>query len=279
MRSLFLATIAALLLCSRAFAGIVITVENREFDSNPPSTEMSRLSIDGHKMRIDQKIVENVPNETSIFRGDQDRLLDIDHANKRYRVMDKQSMKEAAGQMSQAMKQMEAQMATMPPEQRKMLESMMKGRMPQQRPKRPVRPETEVKKTRSRDTIGGYPCLSYEVCRGGRKVREIWATDWRKVGVEKGSLDVFKDMARFQWEMFASMRDNPMVGAQEEPFSEYERIDGFPILTRDYQGSRVTEEVIFKSVKEKELDASIFDPPAGYTKDDGSSGRGNRKRR
>lgn len=272
MKFLGLATIAVMLLCGHAFAGVVITLENKEFGANLLRTEMSQVSIDGRKMRVDQ--VER--GSSFIFRGDQERLMDIDHSRKTYRFIDKQTMQGAGDQMSQMMKQMEEQLANMPPEQRQMVERMMKGKMGQQAPQMQAPQETEVKRTGSRETIHGYPCVKYEVWRGGQKVREIWATDWRKAGVKKGTLDVFKDMARFQREMFASMKG---AGSQRGGFSEFEKIDGFPILTRDYENSKVRSETLFKSAKEKKMDAAIFDPPKGYTEAQALPGRGKRYQR
>ena len=53
----------------------------------------------------------------------------MDHKDKSYIVMDEAMLDEVSAQMSEAMKEMEAQLASMPPEQRAMVEQMMKGQM------------------------------------------------------------------------------------------------------------------------------------------------------
>ena len=58
-------------------------------------------------------------------------MVMLDKAKNKYQEIDEQTMDQMAHQMSGAMAQMDAAMKNMPPEQRAMMEKMMKGKMPQ----------------------------------------------------------------------------------------------------------------------------------------------------
>ena len=70
----------------------------------------------------------------------------------------KKTMKQMAQQMSGMMAQMQAAMKNMPPEQRAMMEKMMKGKMPQAAAPAPK----TVYTAKGGGSVKGFSCTKYE---------------------------------------------------------------------------------------------------------------------
>lgn len=268
MNIIFPVVIFIFLICTKTFAGVIITTEDKKLSAAPPRIETSKIYIEGKKMRIETGLSGRGSNDVMIYRGDQNLILNINHQRKSYMVMDKQAMKDMAQQMSQMMKQMEERMAQMPPEQRKTMEEVMGRGMPQA-PQPPPQAETEIKNTGKKDKINGYRCTWYDVSRAGQKKQEMCVSDLKEIGIKKETFEVFKDMAKFFKELMASIQTGPMSRRHENPFMEFEKLDGFPVLMRNFQGSTVSMETIFKSAEHKKIDKALFEAPPGYTREKG----------
>ena len=108
-----------------ANAGVVFRIEVQDLFAGG-QVEITEIKIDGNRMRTDSG---GSNPTTMIFLGESDEMYMIDHTEKTYIVMDRETVEAMANRMSEAMQQMEAAMAQVPPEQREMMERMMKGRM------------------------------------------------------------------------------------------------------------------------------------------------------
>ena len=107
-------------------AGTVIQQEGGEIGSNKPKSKIT-LYLDAGKLRVESQDSEN--KSVMIFDASKQVMWMINPGDNTYREMDKAQVDAMGQQMSKAMEQMQAQMANMPPEQRKMMEDMMKGKM------------------------------------------------------------------------------------------------------------------------------------------------------
>src|SRR5690606_1935590 len=122
----------------------------------------------------------------------------LDHKRKSYTLLDKETVDEMAAQIQGAMAQMEEQLANMPPAQRKMMEGMMKNRMPQLGGEKL---ELIVKRTGDEDTIAGYEAERVDVSTSEGKQRELWVAPWSELEGSKEIAGSFTGMAT----MFESM--------------------------------------------------------------------------
>ncbi len=50
----------------------------------------------------------------------------------------------------------------------------------------------------------------------------------------------------------------------DNPFQMMNEIEGFPVVTRQFEHGRATEETALKSATREALDDELFAPPAGY---------------
>jgi hypothetical protein len=267
MRKLFKpAILAACLLSLQAFAGAVLKTETREYHVDPPAVGATNIFADGQMLRIEIDSVSSEEDGLIIFRGDRNEMLVADSERLEYFVIDEQSMKQMAGQVSDAMAQMEEMLKTMPPEQRAMAEQMMKQQMPglQQEPEEPG---TRTKTGKS-DTINGYDCAYYEVLKQGKKVRDMCISEW--VDIEGGSeaVEAMVGMGKFfdsMHDAFSEIAGSNFMGTQQEIFTHMMQLGGYPVFAREFdETGAVKGESSLKSSETATIDAKKFEPPEGY---------------
>ena len=162
MRSALKLTILCVCFVSfQAIAGAILKTETREYHVDPPAIGTTTMYADGVLLRIEIDSVSSAEVGFVIYRGDRNELLVADAENLEYYVIDEQTMNQMAGQVGDAMKQMDEMLNTLPPDQRAMAEQMMKQQMPalQDAPQSP----STVEKTGKSDTI----------CSGLRSTRSL----------------------------------------------------------------------------------------------------------
>ena len=77
-------------------------------------------------------------------------------------------------------------------------------------------------------------------------------------------------MAGFYRELMDSFQDmmGPGLGsffnADRNPIESFNRVDGFPVVTRTFEGGELDSETVLESVTERDLDPDAFEPPKGY---------------
>ncbi len=256
--------LAAALLASPMAAGVVFEVETTDHGANPPGVESSTMSAEGKNLAMDvAPSTHGKKGGKAIFRGDRREMVIVDHDDKSYAVIDEEAMKQIAGQVGQMAAQVQEALKNVPEDQRAMVEKMMKERMPQQAL---ARPQVDVRKTGERGTQAGYPCVKYEILRGGQKVRELWVTDWDNVEGGGEARDAFLAMADFMSEMLESLSSaTGFAGGMDDSFvAQMKEIDGFPVVTREFDDGELENESTLRSSARRTLDPSEFEPPAGY---------------
>ena len=280
----FLLTLASLMHGS-ALAGVVYEVETT-LHSGSSDIKTSHMSVEqpNLKMEVDsfRDSKEGPLKDVIIFRGDSGKMIVINHEEQYYMEMDPDTITRIGGQVSaqmdDAMQELNKQLEDMKPEQRAMMEKMLKGKLGDSLSKlggddrakvAPLKP-AEFLKTGERATKQGYPCVKYDVLRSGEKVQELWVTDWNNVKGSEETAATFEDMAEFFEEMMAATRQ--MAGGFGVGLSAidasavdiFNGVNGFPVVTRSFKGGELESETVLKSVSEKDFDVAAFAPPKGY---------------
>ncbi len=170
------------------------------------------------------------------------------------------------GAMKGAMSAMEDAMKDMPPEQRKMMEQMMRSRMPQAGPGPEAcrEPRIEMRKTGQDATIAGYKAVSYEMLADGKAESELWIakdiTAWKELDPQK----LERIMSEFSK---AVPRCGParsrQAGVGADQAWKLAR-EGYPVKTVDRSGSGTTVEVV--KAESRAVPASEFRPPANFAR-------------
>jgi hypothetical protein len=189
-------------------------------------------------------------------------LYVVNPEERSYLEMDPASMAEMQNQMqgvmAQAMKEMEARMKDMPPEQRERMAAMLSG-MPGHAaaPSDPVRFET----TSVQKDINGYSCTRVDAFRGEKKVREMWITSAQALEIPDADYQTVVAMQEMA-KSLASQFGQGMVPDLATP-----SLKGLPVkvVHFDDSGSPESEQEL-KSVSHEVLDAALFQIPSDYQK-------------
>lgn len=245
---------------SLAQAGVVMDMVTR--DAAGQETDRAKVYAQSKHIRMEQG--GDNPTASMIFLGD--RFVYVDHSDKSYVVMDEAMLNEVSAKISDAMKEMQAQLANMPAEQRAMVEQMMKGKMQGM-----VTQQVEKAPKPRIESIGNkewqsYSCRQYAVYEGDEKTQEICAATLDDVAGADELVEAFIGMAAYIKKMTESM---PMMSTDAlNPGELMAEIEGFPVHTVDFHDGRVLREMSLDSVVEQELEQALFAAPDGYRRRD-----------
>lgn len=239
-------------------AGVLMVSKNKSYD-DPKEALTINAYLDKDRMLIETK--GNI-DQGFIFRKDKEVFWFIDNKDKSYTEMTKQDLLKLKKQMEDAMKMVEEQMKNIPPEQKAMMESMMKGQMPGKTP------DMNYKKIASGQKINQWLCDKYEGYINKDKVEEMWTTDWQKLGLTVNDFKVIEAMKDFMGDFLKSA-----VGqlssfckiSSEKPGKET-AFYGVPVKTLTYSEGKVMQETELSEVKRQNFAASLFEIPKGFTK-------------
>ena len=248
-----------------AQAGVVIQQEQRGLGSSD-TVQRVTLYIDAGKLRIEGASPTG-DDFVMIFDQARQTVWMVQPGKGTYIEMTasdiqrmQQGMSRAMSQMEQAMKQMEARLADMPPEQRAMMEQMMKGRMTAPQSASAPKVTTEVKSRGER--VGPYTCTLYEVLTDGRRTSEVWVAPLDQAQLQAAEYETFRGLAEF----YEPLSRNAPETSWGVPGSA--QMEGFPVRWRNYEGQNVTSEWEVVGAERRSLETSLFTLPSGLQKTD-----------
>ncbi|MBT8089946.1 MAG: hypothetical protein KJO01_07040 [Gammaproteobacteria bacterium] len=248
------------LLSSLAHAGVVMDMVTK--NASGREDDRSTIYAQSKMVRMDE-VRGNEIESSMIFLGNE--FLYVDHRKKSYMVMDEAMLNEVSAQISDAMKQMEAELARMPPEQRAMVEQMMKGQMGGMMGQKDTPPPAPSVKAVGSGKWLSKTCRKYAVFEGAEKTQELCAAELDDVDGGDEVMAAFRSMAAYITKMTESM---PMdVNDGMNPGELMDQIDGFPVLTTDYENGVAVRETSVDSVIEKNLEPGLFAAPDGYRRE------------
>jgi hypothetical protein len=237
-------------------AGVIITSIDTSFD-NPGDSGTSTAYIGDTGMRVETR--SEGEDNIAIFRSDKNVFWIINTNDKTYTEMTKNDIRALKNQMDQAMQMMQEQMKNMPPEQRAMMEQMMKGRGS------PAQPEKTVyKKVASGVKVNKWKCDKYEGYRGGEMTEEVWTTSWKDFGIEQKDFRVMQNMGDFMGELSSDVASQFHVGSDE--WEKEQGYPGVPVKTISYSMGRQQHKTEIQVIKKERFDSSLFDLPSGLKK-------------
>jgi len=194
-----------------------------------------------------------------IFDSNKKALVMVNHQDKTYTTFDEATLKEITERMQGFKKQMEAQLANLPPEQRQMMQQMMRGRMPStERPKA----NYELKQTGETQNIAGISCQMMNATKDGQLMSELCVADSSKIPNGEQIYTAFKALQQ----MFAQLMEAMPIRSEvmDEAWHAMQSIPGYPILTRQIKNGRVSSTSELVKVKEQAIDMRKMKIPEGY---------------
>ncbi len=266
------AVAALAMLCFQvAFAGVAFKIEVKHHKGE--KAEVQNIDV----LAEDQNVKMNMTGKgkrspgSMIFLGERGEMIMVDDEDKSYMVMDKETMEKMGSQLNEAMSQLDEALKNVPPEQRAMMEKMMKKRMPNQG--QAETSKSELKKTGESKTINGYDCVKYETLRDGKKEQELWVTSWDNIEGGKEAATAFEQMAVFFKDLMDSFSKagGPLAGMMNRigsnAFEHVKEMNGVPVYSKSFasDGSLESESTLVSS-EQQDLSAVAFQPPEGYKK-------------
>jgi hypothetical protein len=253
MRTLVLLSLA--FASTTASAGVYLESSEIELGVKPPpAPEVSKIWFDGGRMRSTDS-----DGDGAIFKDQ--KIYALDAEDKNFTVVDKAAMDRMGGQLAEARKQMEAQMANMPPERRAMMEQMMSQMGGGAPGKKAVK--RDVTATGRTETVGGFRCSVWEIAINGVKDHEVCAA---APGSLPGGTEMLKTM-REMGEMLKGLTEGLGQMAQSaatNTWADLAKINGIPILTREFENGKATSETRVSVIRSESVPASTFEVPKGY---------------
>jgi hypothetical protein len=256
---LLVCVVLSALLLGSAHAGIVLVV-NTESSASKDSGGTATVYADGSRLRIDSN--EGGDDATVIYSmesKDNPIYWIIDNRTRTYFEFTKADMDQRKEQIAQGRKMFQEQLKTLPPEQRAQMEELYKKQMGAVA-QAPV--ETEYKKVATGSKVGKWVCTHYEGYHGGEKSEEVWAANWKDLGVTKkdlsavaGLADLFEGVGQDMPAFFYFVKDDSNLG-----------VDGFPVMVVSYLAGNRTEKSEIREIRKETLSADLFKLPAGLKK-------------
>lgn len=249
-------------------ADVIFEMDQSQVD--PVATHKTKGMVKGNNFKMEFYENGEKLDGAMIYHGDKKEMIMINHQDKSYVVLDQATMNELAGVMSEAMSQFEEAMKDATPEERAMMEKMMKGRMPGAGESQTVEPV--IKKAGS-GKVNNYSCTNYDVYRGDVKTSQHCVASWDSIEGGAEMKTVMVEMSQFMDQLSKSFKNNKgMFGQQmkfeNNVFKQIEKMNGFPVQTLDYANGAVISESELISSQKTTVNASDLDVPSGYKKQD-----------
>jgi hypothetical protein len=231
--------VVAALAAMPMFAGVKIVSENTDLATKKVTTDT--ILLDANRMRM-----ESDDGKVAMFLtdGGRNRFVMLDKARKTYQEIDEQTMNQMAEQMSGAMAQMNAAMKNMPPEQRAMMEKMMKGKMPQAA----AAPPKTVYTAKGSGSINGFSCTKYEGDLSGAKESELCAAVPTQLKLSASDMQIFDKMRQFSSTLLSALANSPVKISVPSGYGFDQGYEGFPIQKTEFENGQETKRGELKSI-------------------------------
>jgi hypothetical protein len=243
-----------------ASTGVVI-VTTHAATAKPEDKMTNKIYVDSDRMRMEAQALGG--NQVVIFRQDKGLFWVIDQKAATYMEITKQDLQQMKAKMKETNAMMEERMKNLPPEQKQMMEKMMQGRdMPMGQS---AGVKTIYKKAGISEKVNQWVCAKYEGYRENKKIKEVWTTDWKSLGLTPENFKVMKDLSEFFEEFAKDMASSfDQVGSEE--WEKQQGYSGIPVKTLAFTDGHLRASTEVTEVKQESLDPKLFDLPEKLTK-------------
>lgn len=253
---------ALLLLASAAFGQGIIIVENHG-PAQGGAMSATKVHIEGDRMFIESQ--QDGKRQGMMFLGGPKIMRMLDFSDNTYRELTEQDVKQMADSMAQMRQMMEEKLKNMPPQQRQMVEQMMKQKMgAAMAGAAAARSPVVYSKVASGQTVRQWTCDKYEGTRDGQKVWEVCAVDFAQFGVQPSDMRIVQQMA----DMFKSMlpaggEDMIRIGFDGQNDQGFQ---GVPVERLSFRDGAPHQKFEIVEVTRQDVDDTLFEVPQGFRK-------------
>lgn len=239
---------------ARAGAGTVYESTLRDLRTNTEGAV--RMQVDGGRLRLEQS--NGAARESALIYRD-DTVYALNPKDKSYVVIDRPSIEKMAEKLGPTLRQMQEQLANLPPAQRAMMESMMGGQ-----PGGANRAPPMLRPTERTEKVAGYSCKIVQLLEAEVLLRELCVAPPSEL---KGGQEVYDAAAKLSalLEEIVTSIDAPwLTGTMARQMDNFSKIGGVPLLTRSYEQGKLAREVRLQAIRSEAVSATQFEVPAEY---------------
>jgi hypothetical protein len=247
--------ILAILASSLAAGTGVVIVATHTTTAQPGAKMTNKTYVDSDRMRMEAQAMGGT--QIVIFRQDKGLFWIIDQKGKTYMEITKQDFQQMKAKMNETKSMMEEQTKHLTPEQQQMLKKVMSGRgMPGTQPASTVK--TAYKKIAAGEKVNQWVCAKYEGYREDKKVKDVWTTDWKSLGLTPESFKLMKELGEFFEEFTKDMASSfDKIGSEE--WEKEQGYAGIPIKTLSYTDGKLRSATEVTEVKQENLAPALFE--------------------
>jgi len=247
MRLSVLAVVLSTAVAAPALAGTVIT------------SAMSAPSVAGNSVVYyiePDRVRMEYPDHIVIFRADQDTEYMLAPAEKKFRRMTPETMKQSAA----AAAKMFELLRSMPPEQRAQFERIMTPEALRQVEKMMAgqAPKSEYRKAGGTASFGKWRCERLEVVKDGQPRAALCVADISNLGLTEEDLGGLRRAAAFMGQMAGA------VAGPMEDLQAIEKVLGRAAYPVHVEIPAVEMQTTIETIEKKPLAADLFEVPADY---------------
>ena len=254
---LFQIFLVLILFTDYSYSGIVMEQMRYELKT-PDKKDKGILLIQDNKMLFK----DTTNNVSTLFDFDRDQMIVLDHNGQTFTVIDPKAFVKAIEDYTKEVKRMrQKHLESLPPEQREMVEKMIKKRELESGKNGTGKIVISIKNSGVSENISGYKASKYEVFHNDELNEELWLTN--DLNIQK-ELDL-KKMSNLMTEF---KKVNKRLGndtiVNEDAFINLFANGGFPLKTvdRSFGETVYIEEVV--DIRKEDIPADNFKLPSGY---------------
>ncbi|HXE74477.1 MAG TPA: DUF4412 domain-containing protein [Candidatus Xenobia bacterium] len=232
-----------LLLAGSAAAGVRVETEQREPGSN---TALGRTVyyLDAGRLRLEAQSEEG-EDIVIIFRADRSLAWLIDQRDGTYVELTPEKIARLRENLEAQRKQMEKDLAQLPPEQRAAIEQMMGG----------AGGAVSYRAAGQNEKVDSFVCTRYEVLQQDERTAEIWAASLDQLHIQPAEFRTLTDLGR----LLEPLGEQGPV----DQIKQMRAMEGFPVRSVSYVGgTAIAEQRVVKAERQR-FEAGLFDLPPG----------------
>jgi hypothetical protein len=218
----------------------------------------TQIQMDKDHIRVESR--SSGDESAFVFDGPKQTARLINVSKKTYMELTKADLDQMKGQMDAAMAQMQEQLRSLPPDQRALVEQMMRGRG--MATAALAAPKVEYRQTGS-DKVGQWTCTKYEGSVSGQKTTEVCTVDPKEFGLTDADFEAARQLSEFLKSMMPQMQDSAFVNGttQAEGFS------GVPVRRTSFRNGAVDSVTEVTETRRQAFPALTFEVPAGFRRE------------
>jgi hypothetical protein len=237
----------ALALAAPTFAGVRIQLDSTDLTTGEVTKR--EILVDAERLRMNETGKSTNTSVLFLTDGGRNRLVVLDKAKNEYREIDQQTVEQLSGQMSAATAKMQEQMKNLTPEQRAMMEQMMKGRgLPGAAAASVTTAARTTYTSKGSGTANGFACTKYEGTRGAEKVSEVCAASPSELKFAASDLQVYEKMKEFSASMMSMATSSPFFNANTVSSMTESGFSGFPVQQTSFSNGKASSRTDTKAI-------------------------------